>query len=216
MRTFKLLISVVVMALLTQGCVSMTKYETVADERDELIDALIYFEEQNEILANKLTMRTIGNKVVHSLYEELVGAMQSEIAQNQLTIEEMKSGVRLMLPEDVLFSSGSVAIRGEGRKVLEKVGADLTEIPFQVIVCGYTDNVPVGRNLMAQYPTNWDLAAARAVEVVRVLESAGVPQDQLRAVSFGETMPIATNDSAEGRAQNRRIEIRLRPVVVAE
>ncbi len=116
MRTFKLLISVVVMALLTQGCVSMTKYETVADERDELIDALIYFEEQNEILANKLTMRTIGNKVVHSLYEELVGAMQSEIAQNQLTIEEMKSGhyTRLMLPEDVLFSSGSVAIGGEG------------------------------------------------------------------------------------------------------
>ncbi len=57
--------------------------------------------------------------------------------------------------------------------MLEKVGADLTEIPFQVIVCGYTDNVPVGRNLMAQYPTNWDLAAARAVEVVRVLESAG-------------------------------------------
>ncbi len=172
----------------------------MVDERVDLIVALIYFEEQNEILANKLTMRTVGNKVVRALYEELVGAMQSEITQNQLTIEEMKSGVRVMLPEDVLFSSGSVAIRGEGRKVLEKVGADLTEVPFQVIVCGYTDNVPVGRNLMAQYPTNWDLAAARAVEVVRG-ESAGVPQDQLRAVSFGETMPIATNDSAEGRAE---------------
>ena len=92
----------------------------------------------------------------------------------------------------------------------------MAEVPFQVIVGGYTDNVPVGKNLMAKYPTNWDLAAARAVEVVRVLENSGVPQEQLRAVSFGENMPIATNDSAEGRAQNRRIEIRLRPVVVVE
>jgi chemotaxis protein MotB len=80
-------------------------------------------------------------------------------------------------------------------------------------VLGFTDNVPVGPNLAERFPSNWELAGARAASVVRVMEEEGIPAPQLVAVSRGETEPIASNDTAEGRAQNRRIDVRLRPVV---
>ena len=100
--------------------------------------------------------------------------------------------------------------------MLTKVGTDLREVPFQVLVVGFTDNVPVGPKLKRSYPTNWELAGARAALVVRKLADAGVAKEQLRAVSMAENMPVASNDTPKGRADNRRIEIRLRPVVVEE
>ena len=71
----------------------------------------------------------------------------------------------------------------------------------------------VGPVLAQRYPTNWELAAARATSVVRVMEAEGIPAEQLVAISFGETHSVASNDTEEGRAQNRRIEVRLRPVI---
>jgi chemotaxis protein MotB len=73
--------------------------------------------------------------------------------------------------------------------------------------------VPVGPKLAERYPSNWELAGARAASVVRVMQEAGVPATQLVAVSRGETEPVASNDTEEGRAQNRRIDVRIRPVV---
>ena len=76
---------------------------------------------------------------------------------------------------------------------------------------GNTDNVPVGPELRKLYPTNWELAGARAAEVVRLLADNGVDPATMRAVSRGPFDPIASNDTAEGRAENRRTEIVLRP-----
>ena len=87
---------------------------------------------------------------------------------------------------------------------------------IKTIVGGFTDNVPISKRLAEQFPSNWDLAAARATNVVRKLEDSGVPKGRMVVVSFGENQPVASNDTAEGRSKNRRIEIRLRPVVVQE
>ena len=78
-------------------------------------------------------------------------------------------------------------------------------------VVGNTDDVPVGRELAARYPTNWELAGERASVVVRRLQEKGVPPGALRSVSNGQYHPIASNTSPTGRAQNRRTEILLRP-----
>ena len=78
---------------------------------------------------------------------------------------------------------------------------------------GFTDNVPVGPQLRAQFPSNWEVAGARAASVVRLMQAEGVPAAQLVAVSQGENQPIASNATAEGRAQNRRIDVRIRPIV---
>jgi chemotaxis protein MotB len=88
---------------------------------------------------------------------------------------------------------------------LRKVGERLIALPNTIEVLGYTDDVPIGR----RYPSNWELAAARASSVVRLLAEVGVDPTKLRVVSRGEFAPVAPNDTAEGRALNRRIEIRL-------
>jgi hypothetical protein len=79
-------------------------------------------------------------------------------------------------------------------------------------VQGHTDDVAIRGALAARYPTNWELAAARAARVVRALEAAGVPPARLSAVSLGQHRPIVAGDSPEARAENRRIEIRLVPL----
>ena len=116
------------------------------------------------------------------------------------------------MPGEVLFGSGSTTLTDSGREMLLKVGAKLKDTSYQTVVAGFTDDVPIGGALAQKYPSNWELAGARAARVVRLLEAGGVPNERLVSVSFGENQPVASNDSEEGRAQNRRIEIRLRPV----
>ena len=151
-----------------------------------------------------------------AVYEKLVNNLASEVDRKEITIKQMQSGVTLHLPEGVLFDSGSAQVKKTGAKVLNKVAKELQDVPYQTIVGGFTDNVPISKKLAQQFPSNWDLAAARATSVVRLLEDKGVPKGRLVAVSLGENQPVASNDTAEGRAQNRRIEIRLRPVVIEE
>jgi chemotaxis protein MotB len=87
----------------------------------------------------------------------------------------------------------------------------MVKSPYRVEVEGHTDNRPIRERLAIRYPTNWELAGARSASVVRLLQSEGIAGTRMRVVSLAEFAPVASNDSDEGRAQNRRIEIRLRP-----
>ena len=98
-------------------------------------------------------------------------------------------------------------------QVAELAAAEIKQQPYQIAVLGFTDNVPVGAHLQDRFPSNWELAGTRAASVVRLMQSEGVPSSQLVAVSQGENQPIASNDTPEGRAQNRRIDVRIRPIV---
>ena len=80
------------------------------------------------------------------------------------------------------------------------------------MVIGHTDDRPIGPALIKQYPTNWELAGARAASVVRLFDDSGLTAKRMLAVSVADSQPVASNKTAEGRAKNRRIEIRLRPV----
>ncbi|MGZ6078405.1 MAG: OmpA/MotB family protein, partial [Myxococcaceae bacterium] len=77
----------------------------------------------------------------------------------------------------------------------------------QIDVQGYTDDVPIGPELKSRFPSNWELSTARATDVVRYLASKGVDKNLMSATGFGDTHPIASNSTAEGRQKNRRIEI---------
>jgi chemotaxis protein MotB len=165
-------------------------------------------------LADRLAAERAAAARAKSVYDNLVSDLKSEIAVNRITVSLMKSGVNVVLPSEVLFPSGSTELKDDGKNVLMKVGSDLRDVPYQIVVAGFTDNVSIGPALSAQYPTNWELSGARAARVVRILEEVGVPSGRLLAVGFGETRPAAGNDTPQGRAKNRRIEIRLRPVEV--
>lgn len=146
-----------------------------------------------------------------STYEGLVSDLESEVAAGQIAIQQLRDGLRLDLKEDVLFASGSADVNAHGRAVLGKVAERVKSVPHRIEVGGHTDDVPIHTG---RFPSNWELASARATGVVRILEQQGIDPTRLSAVSFAEFAPVADNSSAEGRARNRRIEITLKPVDV--
>jgi chemotaxis protein MotB len=146
-------------------------------------------------------------EAMRGTYDALVGDLQEEVTAGQIEIERLSSGLKVNLNQDVLFAKGSASVSAEGAGVLRKLGARLSHMKYQIEIIGHTDDVPIGRS----YPSNWELAGARASSVVRLLASSGVDPARMSAVSRGEFAPIASNETAEGRASNRRIEIRLTP-----
>jgi chemotaxis protein MotB len=144
-------------------------------------------------------------------YGGLVSDLESEVAAGRIEIERLREGLRLNLSQEILFSSGSAQLNQRGRGVIGKVAERLAAAPHRIEVLGHTDDRGIRGSLARRYPSNWELAAARAASVVRLLAERGVPPDRMRAVSFGEFRPVAPNDNPEGRARNRRIEIRLLP-----
>lgn len=123
-------------------------------------------------------------------------------------------GDKVILQGEVLFDSGSDQLRPEGEKIMSQMGEALTKLlaaePNQMaLVGGHTDNKSLRPG---RFANNWELSAARAVAVSRVLMNAGVPADKVVAAGFGEHHPRSNNDSDESRRMNRRIEVLLVPI----
>jgi chemotaxis protein MotB len=152
-----------------------------------------------------LAARNAEIEKMRSSYDGLISDLESEVAAGQIHIERLRSGLKLNLSEEILFPSGSATLNAAGQAVLRKVSHRLLEFPHTIAVVGHTDNVPVAR----RYVSNWELAAARASSVVRLMIELGVEPTRLKAVSRAEFEPVASNETAEGRASNRRIEIQL-------
>lgn len=161
--------------------------------------------------ASALALRETQIASMQSTYDELVIDLESELSAGQIEIERLREGLRLHVSDDVLFASGSARLDQIGRDVLIKVAARLKELDDFVEVRGHTDDRPIRGTLAKRFPSNWELAAARAASVVRLLEDQGVPGGRLAVVSLGPNDPLVANDSPENRARNRRIEIRLEP-----
>jgi chemotaxis protein MotB len=149
---------------------------------------------------------------VSSTYESLLEKMKSEISQGQVTISELKGRLTVNMVDSILFDPGKAEVKKGGREILGKVISILKDVSDQSIrIEGHTDDVPISRALAQRYPTNWELSAARAINVARFLQDQGIDPGNLSAVAYGEWKPVATNDTAEGKAKNRRIEINLVP-----
>ena len=215
-------------ALVLGGCVSQGKYDALMKEHTALRDSNSTlsknFAEEKNVSQEKAEQTAQLQKELDAIkakaeeqkatYAKLVKELSGELDTRKLTIQQMKTGINVNLTEDILFPSGSATLRDSGREVLAKVAGQLQKVPYQIIVSGFTDNLPIKGNLATRFPSNWDLAAARATNVVRLLEQQKVPASKLVAASYGENQPVADNATEAGRKQNRRIEIRLRPVVL--
>ncbi len=146
-------------------------------------------------------------------FETLVLNLQSEIDSKQVTIKKLGQKIQLELSNSILFPSGSAILGKEGEDVLSKVTETMTQAQeaYEILVEGHTDNVKISAALKKRYPSNWELSAARAAGVVRVLVEQGVDPEYIIASGRAEFSPVASNDTVEGRSQNRRIEILLIP-----
>lgn len=191
---------------------SDTLSKNIADLRQKVAD----LESDNEKLRGEVAalQKAKEEKVreVSKTYEELLEKMKSEISQGQVTISELKGKLTVNLVDAILFDSGKAEVKAEGVAVLQKVIDILKTVKDkQIRIEGYTDNVQIGGALARKYPTNWELSAARAINVARFLQEQGLDPRYLSAIAFSEYRPVADNATEEGRAKNRRIEIVLVP-----
>lgn len=140
---------------------------------------------------------------------QLETALQGEIDNGQIKISRLKGRILVEIAETLFFASGRAEVLPGGRKALLSFCQIMKKVPDKAIkVEGHTDSVPIKGKLTEIYPTNWELGSARAVNVVRFMQdSGGIEPDRLSAISYGQQRPVASNDTEEGRARNRRIEI---------
>lgn len=151
-------------------------------------------------------------------HDSLVTELKTEIEKGEIAITQLKDKLSLSMVDKILFDSGSVEIKKEGKEVLDRIGAILKRVTDkQIKVEGHTDNVPISQRLIKKFPSNWELSTARATTVVRYLQdNAGIEPERLFATGYSEYRPIAPNDTDENKAKNRRIEIVLIPVEEAK
>lgn len=139
------------------------------------------------------------------LQSQLEGYITKNNLQDKLKTSLTEEGLLITILDNALFASGSAELRPEARKLAQEISGLLVPHPKQITVTGHTDNVPIHN---AEFPSNWDLSTKRATNFLKILlENKGLDPKRFSATGKGEYHPVASNESAEGRAKNRRVEV---------
>ena len=139
-------------------------------------------------------------------YQQLNNQLKGEIAGDQAQITQLQNVIRVTLANGILFPEGGWELNADGKATLARLAPVLSTLTGQKIeVKGYTDNVPIGHELRQRFPTNVDLSKARAQSAANLLVAQGVPAAMISVAGFGEADPVASNDTPQGRARNRRV-----------
>ena len=146
------------------------------------------------------------NENLREAQEKLEQYIKENNLQDQVSTELTEDGLMIRLKEKALFASGSASLQGQAEQIVPVIAALLSSLPERVTISGHTDNVPIST---AQFPSNWELSSSRAVNLMRGLMGAQPSLNPARfsALGYSEYRPIASNDTEEGRAQNRRVEV---------
>jgi chemotaxis protein MotB len=231
---------VILMGLVLSGCVAKKQYLALESDKNECdlelvkrdaamanarAEIEVLEEERKKLLGDRarlgesvaelelavaeLESRRKSAEVRVAAFQDMLARFQKLIDAGTLRVKIVDGRMVVELATDVLFSSGSASLSEAGKAAIEEVSGVLAEIPERAYqVEGHTDNVPIAN---AQYPSNWELASARALTVVRTMVDAGLDPTRVSAASFGDNKPVADNETDEGRSANRRIEIVVLP-----
>lgn len=123
-----------------------------------------------------------------------------------VSVAEGDRGITLRIDNNLLFASAQANLTSRGRTVLKGLVETLQTFEGRISVEGHTDNVPISTS---RFPSNWELSTGRAISVLRYLAEAGLPEAHLRAIGYADTQPLESNETREGRATNRRVELLL-------
>ncbi len=153
---------------------------------------------------------------LRSTHDAILSELKDQIQNREVTIEELEEKLSVTFMDRVLFKSGRATITPEGREILRRVGYILKNVTDkQIRVVGHTDNKAILPEYRNKYPSNWELSAARAGAVVRYFQKEiGLNARNMEAVGRSFYEPIASNETEEGRAQNRRVNIIIAPKIV--
>lgn len=179
--------------------------DKLASERGQLQAGL----DDARVRLEELRKQKAAAEARAATFRTLVEKLRSMIDAGQIKVTIRNGRMLIALPNDVLFDSGKTAVKADGKTAITKIAQVLATIADRrFLVTGHTDNVPIKS---ARFPSNWELSTARAVEVLQLLIGGGMKPQVVGAAGYAEFDPVAANDSPEGKAQNRRIEIVLEP-----
>lgn len=188
---------------LEQSQAELAKLKDLSDSEKKALEKKLA-DQQMEMEKLKATPSPVDVKLEESLKKEL--------ADKDVQISRLKDQLKVTVASEILFPSGSAELSPEGVDVLRKVAKAANKTQDEVKVEGHTDTDPIAAVLAQYYPTNWELSTARAAVAVRTLEATGmVPAARLSAVGYGDSRPVAPNDTTEGKSKNRRVEIIFTP-----
>lgn len=198
----------------------------LTQERDQLKAQLTAEQKKNtQLISDRSALRTSVEEMEGALREQarrqaeadariasfraLLDRFRPLIDTGKLKVRIVDGRMVLVLATDILFGPGSAKLSEEGRAAIMDVATALASFPDRVFqVEGHTDNDPISTR---RYPSNWELAAERALNVVKTMIEGGLPATQVSGSSYGEHKPVASNETDEGKSQNRRIEIVILP-----
>ena len=188
---------------------------SLTGQNEDLTNVVTILESENSNLkqnVSQVTKKTQEVEKASNTYRELLKEMKVEIAQGEITIKELKGKLTMDVVDKILFDSGEAKVKDEGLEVLSRVVEILKHVKDKNIrIEGHTDNIKISGKLIKVYSTNWELSAARAINVSKYLQQQGIDPTILSATAFGEYQPVADNATPEGQAKNRRIAIILLP-----
>lgn len=152
---------------------------------------------------------------MESRNKQMIADLKKEIKDKNVRIEKFQKELRIQLLNRILFASGSAEIAPAGQKALKKIANGLQGLKNrQVMVVGHTDNKPINSAIATVFPSNWELSTARASAVVKsLLENSDIDPAMIVAAGRADNVPLQSNETKEGRAQNRRVEIVISPIL---
>lgn len=163
----------------------------------------------NSVIQDNLVSPAKVRDDLEHMRRELEMALGPQIANRSVGIRMDREGLVISLREAGFFDSGSAYPRPESHETLRQIAASLIHTPYDLRVEGHTDNVPIHST---EFDSNWELSTARATHVARILLALdAIPANHLSASGYAEYHPVASNDTPEGRSQNRRVDIVVLP-----
>ncbi|SFF05100.1 flagellar motor protein MotS [Alteribacillus iranensis] len=209
-----LLILVFFVMLFSMSVIDAKKFQAIADsfQNKDMFDSLPSIIELDNMAEDRSNYDTSGSRDgdgndgdLDALLKDVQSYLTDHELNEQITATRDERGVVLVLQEQLLFETGKADILKEARPFLNKVGKLLGTLPNTVKVEGHTDNRPISTY---RYPSNWELSGARAGSVIRYLtEQYSLDPERFIATGYGETRPVAPNDSVENLRKNRRVVI---------
>lgn len=148
-----------------------------------------------------------GNAAIETLPATLSSLLAEQEWDDQIAVKNHDDYTELQIRERVLFTSAAAELLPEGQSLLQRLVPVLSKTHGTIYIEGHTDNQPIDT---PRFHSNWELAAARATNVLQYFADNGIPGRRLRAVSVADTAPIASNATESGRAQNRRVSLLIR------
>ena len=146
---------------------------------------------------------------LEQLHRELEQRLSNQVATHTVSMKMGRDGLVISLREAGFFSSGSATPKPEPLPTLRQIAASLGRTPYDLRIEGHTDNIPIHT---AEFDSNWELSSARATRIARIfIDMKAIPPQRISAAGYSEYHPVAGNDTAEGRGENRRVDLVVLP-----